>query len=79
MGAAYILWLAWKIATSPAADENARPKPVGFWVSFGLQFVNVKIILYGITALSTFVFTANAGAELGHRRQYIAGIDRHVR
>lgn len=24
-------------------------------------------------------FTANAGAELGHRRQYIAGIDRHVR
>ncbi|EED6621422.1 cysteine/O-acetylserine transporter, partial [Salmonella enterica subsp. enterica serovar Typhimurium] len=55
VGAAYILWLAWKIATSPAADENARPKPVGFWVSFGLQFVNVKIILYGITALSTFV------------------------
>ncbi|MEA7543924.1 hypothetical protein ONO12_28515, partial [Salmonella enterica subsp. enterica serovar Montevideo] len=30
VGAAYILWLAWKIATSPAADENARPKPVGF-------------------------------------------------
>ncbi|HCJ3828787.1 TPA: cysteine/O-acetylserine transporter [Salmonella enterica] len=55
VGAAYILWLAWKIATSPAADENVRPKPVGFWVSFGLQFVNVKIILYGITALSTFV------------------------
>ncbi|EDF9813900.1 cysteine/O-acetylserine transporter [Salmonella enterica] len=55
VGAAYILGLAWKIATSPAADENARPKPVGFWVSFGLQFVNVKIILYGITALSTFV------------------------
>lgn len=54
-GAAYILWLAWKIATSPAADEKVRPKPVGFWVSFGLQFVNVKIILYGITALSTFV------------------------
>ncbi|EBR4390041.1 cysteine/O-acetylserine transporter, partial [Salmonella enterica] len=55
VGAAYILWLAWKIATSPAADEKVRPKPVGFWVSFGLQFVNVKIILYGITALSTFV------------------------
>lgn len=36
VGAAYILWLAWKIATSPVADENARPKPVGFWVSFGL-------------------------------------------
>lgn len=30
-------------------------EPVGFWASLGLQFVNVKIILYGITALSTFV------------------------
>ncbi|UMX69109.1 cysteine/O-acetylserine transporter [Klebsiella pneumoniae] len=30
-------------------------EPVGFGASLGLQFVNVKIILYGITALSTFV------------------------
>lgn len=55
VGAAYILWLAFKIATSPAAEERTEPEPIGFWASFGLQFVNVKIILYGITALSTFV------------------------
>ncbi len=54
-GAAYILWLAWRIAnSSPATAENAV-RPLSFWVSFWLQFVNVKIILYGITALSAFV------------------------
>ena len=30
------------------------------WASLGLQFVNVKIILYGITALSTFVLPVTA-------------------
>nr|VXZ88304.1 Cysteine/O-acetylserine efflux protein [Klebsiella pneumoniae] len=45
-----------------SADCQSKPatgtpsvEPVGFWASLGLQFVNVKIILYGITALSTFV------------------------
>lgn len=28
---------------------------MGFWSSFWLQFANVKIILYAITALSAFV------------------------
>ena len=54
-GAAYILWLALKIATSPATNDGLLSEPISFWASFGLQFVNVKIILYGITALSTFV------------------------
>lgn len=54
-GAAYIIWLAIKIATSPTSNDSLEAKPISFWASFGLQFVNVKIILYGITALSTFV------------------------
>lgn len=54
-GAAYILWLALRIATSPPTDAAVQSRPVSFWASFGLQFVNVKIMLYGITALSTFV------------------------
>lgn len=55
IGAAYILWLAWKIANSlPAADDSSE-RPLSFWLSFWLQFANVKIILYGITALSAFV------------------------
>ena len=55
IGAAYILWLAWQIAKSKPAGNDLSGKPVSFWMSLGLQFVNVKIILYGITALSTFV------------------------
>ncbi len=54
-GAAYIVWLAWKIATSPTKEDGLQTKPISFWASFALQFVNVKIILYGVTALSTFV------------------------
>ncbi|MEX3022630.1 cysteine/O-acetylserine transporter [Kluyvera sp. STS39-E] len=55
IGAAYIVWLAWRIAMSaPSGAQSCHP-PVSFWASCGLQFVNVKIILYGITALSTFV------------------------
>ncbi|SMG51504.1 cysteine/O-acetylserine transporter [Cedecea sp. NFIX57] len=55
VGAIYMLWLALKIATSQPAGTEADVQPIGFWASFGLQFFNVKIILYGITALSTFV------------------------
>lgn len=54
-GAAYILWLAWRIGTSDPGVVNRADNPLSFWVSFWLQFVNVKIILYGITALSAFV------------------------
>ena len=53
--AGYIVWLAWKIATSPTKEDGLQAKPISFWASFALQFVNVKIILYGVTALSTFV------------------------
>lgn len=43
-GAAYIVWLAWKIATSPTKEDGLQTKPISFWASFALQFVNVKII-----------------------------------
>jgi len=51
----YILWLALKIARSQPANNASSDVPLSFRTSFLLQFVNVKIILYGITALSTFV------------------------
>ncbi len=55
VGATYILWLAWRIASSSPTTANGNGRPLSFWVSFWLQFANVKIILYGITALSAFV------------------------
>lgn len=54
-GVAYILWLAWRIGTSDPNVSGGADRPLSFWVSFWLQFANVKIILYGITALSAFV------------------------
>ncbi|MFZ4832250.1 cysteine/O-acetylserine transporter [Rouxiella sp. Mn2063] len=55
IGAAYILWLAVKVAMSRPSSSGSSTQPLSFWASFGLQFVNVKIILYGITAISSFV------------------------
>ena len=55
VSALLVVWLAWKIATSPTKEDGLQTKPISFWASFALQFVNVKIILYGVTALSTFV------------------------
>lgn len=55
LGVIYILWLALKIARSQPANNTRSDVPLSFRTSFLLQFANVKIILYGVTALSTFV------------------------
>lgn len=55
VGAAYIVWLAWGIATSDIKAASEDSEGITFLPGFGLQFVNVKIILYGVTSISTFV------------------------
>lgn len=57
IGAAYILWLAWTIWRDKPHEkkEKGRMKTNSFLSGMLLQFVNVKVILYGITALSSFV------------------------
>lgn len=47
----------WRGKSPPAQQRKTdfRQNQSAFWASFALQFVNVKIILYGVTALSTFV------------------------
>ena len=54
VGAAYILWLAVHIACS-RPDGNSGERSASFWKGFMLQFVNVKIYLFGITALTGYV------------------------
>ena len=54
VGAAYILWLAVHIAVS-RPDEEDGERSASFWKGFMLQFVNVKIYLFGITALTGYV------------------------
>ncbi|NYB74851.1 LysE family transporter [Sedimentibacter hydroxybenzoicus DSM 7310] len=56
IGAAYILWLAWKIFNSKPHSIDEEGKTVmGMWSAVILQFVNVKAILYSFTILSTFI------------------------
>jgi threonine/homoserine/homoserine lactone efflux protein len=56
-GAAFLLWLAWKIATAPAGDPAAvaPPRPVGFLGAAALQWVNPKAWLVSAGAVATYL------------------------
>ncbi len=63
LGAIYLLYLAWSVIKSKPVDlegsKNNLPEHSSksdFWKGFLLQLINVKIIIYGITAFSSFVF-----------------------
>ncbi|MCI9475632.1 MAG: LysE family transporter [Emergencia sp.] len=62
IGAAYILWLAIHMAISKPT-ESSDGKSASFMKGFLLQFVNVKIYLFGITALTGYV--TNYSTEFG--------------
>lgn len=59
-GCAYIAWLAWHVATAGPAKPDKQPLKTSFLTGFFLQFLNIKIIIYGITAFSTFVLPFHA-------------------
>ncbi len=54
VGAAYILWLAVHIAVSVPKEESDR-QSASYVKGFLLQLVNVKVFLFGLTALTGFV------------------------
>ena len=55
LGAIYILFLAYKIYTSKPVKFDQNIKEPSFLNGMILQFLNVKIILYAITSLNSFV------------------------
>ena len=55
-GAAYLLYLAWKIATAGpvgTASTSAR-KPLGFWGAAAFQWVNPKAWVMAVGAITTY-------------------------
>ena len=55
-GAAYLLFLAAHLVFSrPQKADNTPEKLNTFGAGFGLQFVNLKVILYGVTVFSLFI------------------------
>ena len=56
LGAAYLLYLAWKIANSGAPDSqnNAAGKPFSFLQAAAFQWVNPKAWIMAIGAITTY-------------------------
>ena len=68
VGAAYLLYLAAKLVWNGGSGHSHRPEPApSFWTGIGLQFVNPKGIMYGITVFGSFVLpgTLSQGSILG--------------
>ena len=75
MGAAYMVWLAWKMVSSSTSPQAAPPassdnensadantlKPMPFVTAVAFQWVNPKAIMMAIGAISTYV-PSGAGA-----------------
>lgn len=56
LGAIYMMYLAIKIISSKNNDKNNdKDKNSSFFMGMLLQFINPKGILYGITAIATFI------------------------
>lgn len=56
LGAAFLLWLAWKIASARVGGSNAEaPRPTGFLGAALLQWVNPKAWLVAAGAVATYL------------------------
>jgi threonine/homoserine/homoserine lactone efflux protein len=57
-GAAFLLWLAWKIASAGRASDGASAKPVGFVQALVFQWINPKGWLVAVGAAGTYLQAA---------------------
>jgi threonine/homoserine/homoserine lactone efflux protein len=63
-GAAFLCWLAWKIATAGRPGAAATGTPIGFVGAAAFQWINPKSWLVCASAAATFL-DAGAGSALG--------------
>lgn len=67
VGAAYLLWLAWKCLRRSSEIQEKETKG-DFLTGFSMQFVNPKVMLYGVMSYEGYilpVFEGNIPALLG--------------
>ena len=55
VGAAFLVWLSWKIATAGRGDGTAAPRPLGFLGAAAFQWVNPKSWLVCASAAATYL------------------------
>jgi threonine/homoserine/homoserine lactone efflux protein len=63
LGAAFLLWLSWKIATAPPGTADADREPVGFTGAALFQWINPKSWLVSASAMGAYL-QADAGDAL---------------
>lgn len=56
-GTGYLVWLAWRLAQTPAAGSTTTHPPlqVGFWQGVALQFVNIKAWMLALAIVSGWI------------------------
>ena len=64
LGAAFLLWLAWKIARTGPGMGEAEAKPVGFFGAALFQWINPKSWLVAAAAAAAYVEPAPEGTLL---------------
>ena len=56
LGAAYMIYIALKIMTSKGVTDKKESKSLNLFITgLTMQFVNPKVILFGITVMSNFI------------------------
>lgn len=63
LGACYMLYLAWKTWKSDGEIDEDHSR-TGFLQGMTLQFINAKIILYGILSMEAYILPRYAGQAL---------------
>jgi threonine/homoserine/homoserine lactone efflux protein len=59
-GGAYLLWIAWKIATSRSiAEGKAGTQPMSFLEAAAFQWVNPKAWVMAVSAMATYTDARN--------------------
>jgi len=62
IGAAFLVWLAWKIATARRGEAAAAGKPVGFIGAAAFQWINPKSWLVCASAAGTYLHAGSGSA-----------------
>ena len=55
VGAAYLLWMAWHSLRSSSGPEGSAPEAPGFWSGLLVNLTNVKVMIFCLMALASFV------------------------
>jgi threonine/homoserine/homoserine lactone efflux protein len=65
VGAAYMLWLAWKVATAAPSDaDEQRSSPLTFWQAAAFQWVNPKAWVMAVSAMAVYVRPLHVAADV---------------